>query len=156
MDYLQHNPIRKGSNVIEIGCGWGPGSIFCAKQFSANVTAVDMDREVYPFLEVLAELNQVEINQLVSRFERLSKNQLGTYEVLVGSDVCFWDELVGSLRNLINRALDSGVSRIILTDPGRPTFYELCDQVSKKHSVTLSEWYAVEPHYVTGEAVEIT
>ena len=31
MDYLQHNPLKKKSKVLEVGCGWGPGSVFCAK-----------------------------------------------------------------------------------------------------------------------------
>ena len=48
MDYLQHHPLAKKSRVMEIGCGWGPGSIYCAKRFKARVTAVDIDREVFP------------------------------------------------------------------------------------------------------------
>ena len=156
MDYLQHNPFPKRSRVIEIGCGWGPGSVYCAKRFSAKVTAVDIDQEVYPFLEVLSELNDVKVLPLVSRFEKLTKLQLEKQDFLVGSDICFWDEMVGPLSRLITKALDSGVKRVILTDPGRPTFYELSHKLSKKHNVELAEWYAVEPHYSSGEVVEIT
>tara|TARA_A100001037_G_scaffold51031_1_gene43066 strand:- start:25637 stop:26269 length:633 start_codon:yes stop_codon:yes gene_type:complete len=155
MDYLQHNPMAKKSCVMEIGSGWGPGSVFCAKRFKAKVTAVDIDREVYPFLDVLAELNGVKIEPLVSRFEKLTNKQLAKQDLLVGSDICFWDELVKPLGRLITRALEAGVSRVIVTDPGRPTFYELCDRMAKKHKVSLNEWYAVEPRYVTGEVVEI-
>ena len=98
----------------------------------------------------------VKITPLVSRFEKLTRKQLAKQDVLVGSDICFWDELVKPLGQLASRALDAGVSRVIITDPGRPTFYELCDKLSKKHKVKLNEWYAVEPRYVTGEVVEIT
>ena len=155
MDYLQHRPLGKKSRVMEIGSGWGPGSIFCAKRFKAKVTAVDIDREVFPFLDVLAELNDVKVAPLVSRFEKLTSKQLGKQDVVVGSDVCFWDSMVKPLNQVINRAMNSGVKRLIITDPGRPTFYELCDAASKKHKVELNEWYATEPDYVTGEVVEI-
>jgi len=56
---------------------------------------------------------------------------------------------------MINRALKNGVERVIITDPGRPTFYELCDIARKKHRVELHEWYATEPQHFTGEVVEI-
>ncbi|MFP6837734.1 MAG: hypothetical protein VB948_16690, partial [Pseudomonadales bacterium] len=139
MDYLQNRPIAKKSRVMEVGSGWGPGAIYCAKRFKAKVTAVDIDREVFPFLEVLAELNDVKIAPLVSRFEKLSAKQLGKQDVIVGSDVCFWDSMVKPLSQLINRAMSSGVQRLIITDPGRPTFYELCDLATKKHKVELNE-----------------
>ncbi len=90
MDYLQHNPMAKKSCVMEIGSGWGPGSVFCAKRFKAKVTAVDIDREVYPFLDVLAELNGVKIEPLVSRFEKLTNKQLAKQALLGGSDHRFW------------------------------------------------------------------
>ena len=47
------------------------------------------------------------------------------------------------------------VERVIITDPGRPTFYELCDIARQKHHVELHEWYATEPRHFVGEVVEI-
>ena len=155
MDYLQHEPIAKKSRVLEAGCGWGPGAIYCAAHFKAKVTAVDVDREVFPFLDVLAELNDVKVTTLVSRFEKLTSKQLGKFDVLVGSDICFWDSMVKPLYQLVNRAMKAGVKRVIITDPGRPTFYELCDLCRKKYDVKLQEWYATEPNHVTGEVVDI-
>lgn len=155
MDYLQHEPLKKKSRVLEVGCGWGPGSVFCAKQFKAKVTGLDIDREVFPFMDVLAELNDVKVQSMTRRLESLKGSDLGQFDVIVGSDICFWDSLVKSLNQMINRAFKNGVQRIIITDPGRPTFYELCDLARKKHDVELSEWYATEPQHFTGEVVEI-
>jgi predicted nicotinamide N-methyase len=155
MDYLQYEPLAKKSRVLEVGCGWGPGSVYCAAQFKAKVTGLDIDDEVFPFLEVLAELNDVKVKPLVKRFESLKVKELSAFDVIVGSDVCFWDSMVKPLSQLINRALKSGVERVVITDPGRPTFYELCDIVRKKHKVELQEWYATEPSYTSGEVVEI-
>jgi hypothetical protein len=70
--------------------------------------------------------------------------------------VCFWDSLVKPLSQLVNRAMKNGVKRFIVTDPGRPTFYEFCDLARQKHNVELQEWYATEPNHFTGEVVEIT
>jgi predicted nicotinamide N-methyase len=155
MDYLIHEPLPRKSRVLEIGCGWGPGSIFCARRFKAQVTALDIDREVFPFLDVLAALNGVEINHLTSRFERLRKDQLAQFDVIIASDICFWESLVKPLNSLVSRALAAGVKRVIVTDPGRPTFYEFCDLARKRHQVELQEWYATEPEYFAGEVADI-
>jgi predicted nicotinamide N-methyase len=155
MDYLLHNPLPRGGRVMEIGCGWGPASVFCAKRFRSRVTAVDIDKDVFPFLDVLADLNDVQVTPLVSRFESLTIKRLGEEQVLIGSDICFWDSMVKPLLLLIRRALRGGTRRIIITDPGRPTFYELCDQCADEFSLQLHEWYASEPDRYSGEVLEI-
>jgi predicted nicotinamide N-methyase len=155
MDYLQHHPLKKKAKVLEVGCGWGPGSVYCARRFKARVTGLDIDKEVFPFLDVLAELNDVKVTPMTRRFESLKGSDLAKFDCIIGSDICFWDSLVKPLSQLINRALKSGVERIVITDPGRPTFYELCDMARKKHKVELIEWYATEPRHFTGEVVEI-
>ncbi len=155
MDYLQHEPMRKRARVLEIGCGWGPGSVFCASRFNARVTGLDIDSDVFPFLEVLAVLNDVEVTPLPGRFEKLGADDLAAFDVIVGSDICFWDKMVKPLNRFVNRAFEAGVKRIIISDPGRPTFYEFCDLTRQHHRVELQEWYATEPEYFTGEVVEI-
>ena len=63
MDYLQHHGLKRAARGMEIGCGWGGVSVFCAKQFNARMTAVDLDRAVFPYVDVLAELNEVQLEQ---------------------------------------------------------------------------------------------
>ncbi|NJN52676.1 MAG: hypothetical protein HC809_13880 [Gammaproteobacteria bacterium] len=36
MDYLIEHPLRRGTRVMEVGCGWGPASVFCATRFGAK------------------------------------------------------------------------------------------------------------------------
>ncbi len=155
MDYLQHEPLTRRARVLEVGCGWGPGSVFCASRFKAQVTALDIDKDVFPFLEVLAALNDVEVASRFGRFEKLTSEDLSRFDVVVGSDICFWDKMIKPLNRLVSRALDAGVKRVIITDPGRPPFYEFCDLARRQHRVELTEWYATEPEYFAGEVVEI-
>ena len=155
MDYLSHNGLVKGAKTLELGCGWGGVSVFCAHQFKAKATGLDLDKAVFPYVEVMAEINGVKVKPKVADFSKLKANELGEYRYIVGSDICFWDSLVKPLNRLVNRAFDAGTQRIVITDPGRPTFYELCDMVSKKHKTTLQEWYAIEPERYEGEVLEI-
>ena len=156
MDYLQHRPLPRRARVMEVGCGWGPLSVFCASRFNAKVSALDVDKEVFPFLDVLAALNDVQVKPVVKGFEKLKRKELAELDVIVGSDICFWDELVEPLAELTTRAIKAGVKRVIVTDPGRPTFYEFCDLCAKKNKTQLNEWYALEPNRFEGEVVEIT
>tara|TARA_B100001093_G_C26753661_1_gene982331 strand:- start:629 stop:1261 length:633 start_codon:yes stop_codon:yes gene_type:complete len=155
MDYLVHNPIDKGGSVMELGCGWGAVATFCAKEFEAAVTAVDMDAQVFPYLGVVAEINGVQIETKCGDFTKLKGPELGANKVVVGSDICFWDSLVEPLVRLVGRAMKAGTEKIIIADPGRPTFYEFCDRVAQLYPLQLQEWYSVEPDKFTGEVVEI-
>lgn len=156
MDYLLHNPLRSRSRVMELGCGWGPGGVFCAHRFNAKVTGVDLDENVFPYLEITAALNDVEVAPMQKDFNTLEAGRLGEEQVLIGSDICFWDRLVKPLHELSARALDAGVRRVVVTDPGRPTFYELADRCAKHGMRTsLREWYAVEPSRTSGEVLEL-
>ena len=156
MDYLLHHPPRRGVRVLELGCGWGPGGVFCARRFKAKVAGVDLDSNVFPFLEVIAALNDVKVEPVEGNFNNLGSERLGEAQLIVGSDICFWDSMVKPLFGVVRRALEGGVKRIVITDPGRPTFYELADLCAKQSwRVTLKGWYAVEPSRSTGEVLEI-
>ncbi len=156
MDYLLHHPPRVRSRAMELGCGWGPGAVFCARRFKVKMTGLDMDKNVFPYLEVLAALNDVEVTAEEANFNNLSAERLGREYMLIGSDICFWDSMVKPLFKVFERAMTSGVKRIVLTDPGRPTFYELADLCAKREwRTTLTEWYATEPSRSTGEVLEV-
>lgn len=156
MDYLLHNPLRSRARVMELGCGWGPGAVFCARRFNAKATGVDLDENVFPYLEVTAALNDVKVAQMRADFNTLDAVRLAEEQVLIGSDICFWDRMVKPLVELAARALGAGVQRVVIADPGRPTFYELADHCAKNGwRTTLREWYAVEPSHTSGEVLEL-
>ena len=88
MDYLVHNPLNER---ISNGAGlWlGRSRDLLRKKFSATVTGVDLDAQVFPYLEVLAEINDVEIDTQCADFKQLKAKELGAHNVIVGSDICF-------------------------------------------------------------------
>jgi predicted nicotinamide N-methyase len=140
IDYLHRHPEPPPERVLDAGCGWGIGGIWCAKRFGAKVTSVDADPNVFPFLAVTAELNGVSTTGRVARFERLDGKFLAGFDTLIAADICFWDELVAPVHNLVNRALRAGVKRIIIADPERPTFHEMASKCIDKHGGEVLSW----------------
>ncbi len=150
VDYLDANPPKKKSNIMEIGCGWGILSVYCAKNFNAKVTAVDADKHVFPFLRLHAQANGVKVKKNVSRYENLKRNTLAKQDIIVGSDICFWKELTEPLFKLINKAVKEGVKQIIIADPGRSPFMKLVKRCKKKFDANLIEVKITEPQKKDG------
>lgn len=140
IDYLHKNPEPTPQRVLDAGCGWGIGGIWCAKRFQAQVTSVDADPNVFPFLDVTAALNGVSTRSKVARFEALSGRFLSNFDTLIAADICFWDELVAPVNNLVNRAIKAGVKRIVIGDPERPTFHEMALRCVDRHGGEVLQW----------------
>jgi predicted nicotinamide N-methyase len=140
IDYLNRHPPEHSARVLDAGCGWGIGGIWCASKLGSMVTSMDADPDVFPFLEVAAELNGVETEQLVSRFEKLTTRQLANYDMLIAADICFWDELQKPVFNMINRAVKAGVKHIYIADPERSPFLEVAERSMTRHCADLVEW----------------
>jgi len=130
---------------MEIGSGWGILAIHCAREFQANVVAVDADKNVFPFLEKHAELNETVVSTKVSRFENLKGSMLAKQDLILGGDICFWKELIDPLFKLIKNALKNGVGTIIIADPGRSPFLKLAKRCKKKFNAELIEVELEDP-----------
>jgi len=140
IDYMKKNPPEHTDRVIDVGCGWGIAGIWCAKKLESDVTSVDADPNVFPFLQAAANLNKVRTKQLVSRFEKLTTKKLAKYDMLIAADICFWDDLVDPVSNMINRAVNAGVKQILIADPERAPFFEVAQRSMDKHCAEVVEW----------------
>lgn len=127
MDYLSQHPLAPSSSVLEAGCGWGLGSVYCARHFAAEVTASDADAAVFPFLQAQAEANQVNISTQHWDFDAIPDSSLANTHCLIGSDICFWDDMAEQVYQLVARAVDAGCEQILLSDPGRPPFLAVAE-----------------------------
>jgi predicted nicotinamide N-methyase len=155
MDFLQQHPLPKRSRVIDAGCGWGLGGIFCAQQFKASVLAVDADDAVFPYLQAHAELNGVEVECHHGDFKSIRGKKLKDVDALIGTDICFWDEMVKPLYALIERALDAGAKRAVIVDPGRSPFYALAEKCARKHKAKLLDWESEEYPRISGSVLVV-
>ncbi len=133
MNHLRKHPLRKRSRVLEIGCGWGLLGIFCAGRFDSRVTGIDADENVLPYMELHADVNNVKIAGEKKTFQQLSVDYLSQFDVVVGADICFWDEMAGMLFNLTHRAVKAGVKQIMIADPCRPPFSDLSERCQKRY-----------------------
>lgn len=140
IDYLHRHPPGRAPKVMDVGCGWGIGGIWCARKLDADVTAVDADPGVFPYLDVVADLNGVTVSHRVSRFERISSRELEGIDLLIGADICFWDELVNPVANLVNRAIRAGVGEILIGDPERSPFLAMAERSIDRHGGELLDW----------------
>ncbi len=158
MDYLEHHPPKFRSSLLDVGCGWSPAGVYSAVRRKTKVVGVDSDDNVFPYMHMLASLNNVNIEANKSKMERLTTKMLSEFDLVMGSDICYWDEHVKTIFNLIKRSMNAGVKRFIIVDPGRSTFYELvdmCEKLTSKFDVQFKRWYAVEPTRTTADVLEI-
>lgn len=156
MDFFSRLGLAQGSHVMEIGCGWGLAGIYCAKRHDAAVTGVDIDPEVFPYLLLHARINNVKIKTVNAAFERLSSEQLGKTELLIGADICFWDAMVDPLKRLISRALAEGVGTVVIADPGRSSFYDLANHFTEVNQGEVLSWTAENPGPVRGKILRVS
>lgn len=141
--------------VLEVGCGWGLAGIYCAKNHGADVTGADIDPEVFPFLDLHAEINDVEVKTMNRGFDGLTEGQLQHFDLLIGADICFWDTQVNPLKGLISRALGTNIPMILISDPGRPPFERLGRYFTESGKGEVKNWAVNHPHPIAGRILKL-
>lgn len=156
MDYLKTHPLKKNQRVLEIGCGWGLLGMYCAKNFNSKVLGTDLDGNVGPYLELHAKINNVKMAFEKKSFQQMTVERLKQFDVIFGSDICFWDEMTPVLFNLIKRAKKAGVKQVMISDPCRPPFNELADKCRDKfdHVEVVEKWLK-KPVRASGEIIVV-
>lgn len=152
LDFLkQFVEFEDNLSVLDIGCGWGVMSCYLAKKYNALVIGIDADKNVEPFFQYHVEKNKTFAEFQVDTIGSVSDTDICLADVIVGADICFWDELADDWIKLIDRAVEDGTEHIYLADPGRDPFlkvYEYCKNKygSELYSHTIEEPYPVEAY----------
>jgi hypothetical protein len=89
-------------------------------------------------------------------FDQLRCRDLAGTDVLLGADICFWDNMVDPLRRLINRAKRAGVKLVLIADPVRSPFEELCEYFIGKRGGALLHCSVQRPREILGQILKIT
>ena len=137
MDYLSDHPPSENAEALDVGCGWGAVSILLATNLSAKVTALDIDPLMEKIVSLHCELNNCDVNFLNRNLRSLNAKELEPFELIVATDICFWDSTVEDNLKLLNFAIDAGCERILIADPGRPPFWELVDLCAKRFNTEV-------------------
>ena len=141
--------------VMDVGCGWGHPGIYCARELGAEVLSVDVDPEVFPFLNLHAEINGVEFEFLNEYLEDLGPAHFRGIDLLIGSDICFYEKLIGPLQAMVAMAMEAGVKRVILSDPGRPTFNQVGEFCEQELQGEQLYWRASCPRSIQGQIITV-
>jgi predicted nicotinamide N-methyase len=155
MDFLNHQGLRKGMRIMELGCGWGLAGIFCARNHGAKVTSLDIDSEVFPYLQIHTQINQVKVTIMQAGFDDLVGDHLKGIDMLIGADICFWDSLAHSLESLIDHALTEGVQFVALADPGRSSFEKLGTHFVQEGTGEVCNRFIQRPYPIEGQILRI-
>jgi len=155
MDFLNAQALRKGSRVMELGCGWGLAGIFCAKNCDADVTSVDIDSEVFPYLHMHTRINHVTVSTMNLGFDELICDHLKGIDIMIGADICFLDSLADSLKSLIYRALKEGVQFVVIADPGRTSFERLGRHFEREKKGEVRGRSVRRPYPIEGRVLSI-
>jgi predicted nicotinamide N-methyase len=122
MDFIEKLGMPKRIRLMEVVCGWGLAGIYCAKNHGAIVTCVDIDAEVFLYVRLHAGIKKVDIQTMQVFFDGISGKNLKDIDVVIGADICFWDDMVTYLKALILRALGADTQLVLIADPGRSPF----------------------------------
>jgi SAM-dependent methyltransferase len=143
------------ARVLDLGCGWGLVGIACAKTFQAQVTGLDADAAVFPYLQLHAQRNGVHLSMRHGTFADLAPQDLRAFDLILGADICFWEELVDPLYQLVRQGVAAGVAEILIADPSRPPFDELCARCVAQGDAEVFTWTITTPVADTGRILRV-
>ena len=103
--------------VLELGCGMALSSLLLNKQ-NADITATDYHPEVGKFLLRNTILNQDNPITFEQTDWSNKHDNLGLFDLIIGSDLLYEDEHIGLLANFIQMHANIKCE-VILVDPGR-------------------------------------
>jgi len=106
-----------GKRILEIGCGMALSSLLLNKQ-NADITATDYHPEVQRFLQRNTLLNGDDAISFELVDWLSTGDNLGLYDLIIGSDLLYEDEHTELLANFIKKHSNLKCE-VIIVDPGR-------------------------------------
>lgn len=115
--HLMHDFDIANKRILEVGCGVGLASLVL-NQRRANITATDYHPEAESFLLENTELNKSAAIPFVRTGWADDDQQLGDFDLIIGSDLLYERDHVQLLSDFINQHT-TPLCEVILVDPGR-------------------------------------
>lgn len=134
----------ENKRILEVGCGLALSSLLLNK-LGHDITATDYHPEANVFLKRNTRLN----NSPEIPFERVSwadqNDNLGLFDVIIGSDLLYEDEHVELLTNFISSHCHIN-SEVIMVDPGRGRKARLIKRLEQLGFTSEIEKISNAPH----------
>lgn len=102
-DFMARVPANPGQRILELGAGLGVAGIVAAA-FGHRVTITDYDDEILDFSRVSAAANGCE-GVLHQRLDWLEPEELGRFDVIIGSEILFNSRFFIPLLGVLERYL---------------------------------------------------
>ena len=125
------------NSVLDAGCGSGRVARELARR-GIDVVGVDMDRSM---------LAAARTRDPGTEYHEAD---LAAFDLIVGADICFWEDLVAPLYQLVRHSVAAGVAEILVADPSRPPFDELCARCVAQGDAEVFTWTMTTPVADTG------
>lgn len=107
----------KGKRILEVGCGMALTSLMLNGR-NADITATDYHPEVEVFLDKNILLNEGKAIPFVRTDWADENNNLGRFDLVIGSDILYERDHIELLSNFINQHTQPECE-VIIVDPGR-------------------------------------
>ena len=107
----------EGKRILEVGCGIGLASLILNHRL-ADITATDYHPEVKSFLDINVALNNGDKIPFVRTGWGDNANELGSYDLIIGSDLLYESKHAQLLSKFINLHARKRCD-VIIVDPGR-------------------------------------
>jgi len=85
----------------------------------------------------------------------MQRHDLAPFDLIVGADICFWDELVNPLFDIVRHAIHAGIKEILLADPNRPPVDDLCARCQQVCDTEVLDWEMSKPVATSGVILRI-
>lgn len=134
---MQKNWPLRGQHVLEIGCGLGLPSLLCARR-GAHVETMDHHPDVASLLARNCQRNQLQsLTFHLTSFQN-AKTTLGSYDLIIGSDILYEPDLYPQLEDFILRHV-APKCHILIADPGRYAVSRFGSSLKKKSRYELEK-----------------
>lgn len=155
IDYLSGLPLSSKQHIVELGCGWGLPATYVQKRFGAQVTAVDIDENVFAYQKLISRINNADIATKCSSFGELCERDLSDVDILIGSDICYTFKNIKDLEKLFHKFFSESDREIILTDSGRSPFFQLAEALSAHYPLHLTDTSIRLPTRASGHVLHV-
>jgi len=112
--------VKKGSHILEIGCGWGGFAEFVAREFEAKVTGLTISKEQLAYAE--NRIEQAGLSHLVNFKFQDYRDETGKYDHVASIEMFeavgeqYWPTYFGKINDCLKEGGTAGLQIITIRD----------------------------------------